>query len=217
MKRPLIFIFIVVVTNIFFSAKSIDLPKYYKFPENRLEGKFYDSTKDFFIVATDELKDSRFKNTVIVMLDHDKNGALGVVINKPLGKFSVDALIKNLDEKTIKKKFFYNFEIPIFWGGPLDNDKIFILHSKDYKNKKTKEYNKISISYDQKTLVDIAEKKGPKNYLIINGLSAWTVGQLDGEIERGHWNLSEIREDIIFEKNNIMKFIIATKNSFIRL
>ena len=83
-----------------------DLPKYYKFPENRLEGKFYDSTKDFFIVATDELKDSRFKNTVIVMLDHDKNGALGVVINKPLGKFSVDALIKNLDEKNIKKKIF---------------------------------------------------------------------------------------------------------------
>ena len=53
--------------------------------------------------------------------------------------------------------------------------------------------------------------------MIINGLSAWTVGQLDGEIERGHWNLSEIREDIIFEKNYEMKFIIATKNSFIRL
>ncbi len=217
MKKLLVIFFIVVVTNIPFSAKTIDLPKYYKFPENRLEGKFYDSTKDFFIVATDELKDSRFKNTVIIMLDHDKDGALGVVINKPLGKFSVDTLIKNLDDKTIKKKNFYNFEIPIFWGGPLDSNKIFILHSKDYKSKKTKEYKKISISYDQKTLVDIAEKKGPKNYLIINGLSAWTVGQLDGEIERGHWNLSEIIEDIIFEKNNKMKFINATQNSFIRL
>ena len=217
MKKLLVIFFVLVATNISFSAKSIDLPKYYKFPENRLEGKFYDSTKDFFLVATDELKDPRFKNTVIIMLDHDENGALGVVINKSLGKFSVDSLIKNLDDKTTKKKKFYNFEIPIFWGGPLDKDKIFILHSKDYKNKKTKEYNKISISYDQKTLVDIAEKKGPKNYLIINGLSAWTVGQLDGEIERGHWNLSEIIEDIIFEKNNKMKFINATQNSFIRL
>ena len=182
MKKLLVIFFIVVLTNISFSAKSIDLPKYYKFPENRLEGKFYDSTKDFFLVATDELKDPRFKNTVIIMLDHDENGALGVVINKSLGKFSVESLIKNLDNETIKKKNFYNFEIPIFWGGPLDKDKIFILHSKDYKSKKTKEYKKISISYDQKTLVDIAEKKGPKNYLIINGLSAWTVGQLDGEI-----------------------------------
>ena len=217
MKKLLFTFFVVVVANISFSAKSIDLPKYYNFPENRLEGKFYDSTKDFLIVATDELKDSRFKNTVIIMLDHDKNGALGVVINKSLGRFSVDSLIKKLNDKIIEEKKLYNFEIPIFWGGPLDNDKIFILHSKDYKNKKTKEYNTISISNDRKTLVDIAEKKGPKNYLIINGLSAWTVGQLDGEIERGHWNLSEIRENIIFEKNNEMKFIIATKNSFIRL
>ena len=217
MKKLLFTFFVVVVANISFSAKSIDLPKYYNFPENRLEGKFYDSTKDFLIVATDELKDSRFKNTVIIMLDHDANGALGVVINKSLGRFSVDSLIKKLNDKIIEEEQLYNFEIPIFWGGPLDSDKIFILHSKDYKNKKTKEYNTISISNDRKTLVDIAEKKGPKNYLIINGLSAWTVGQLDGEIERGHWNLSEIREDIIFEKNNEMKFIIATKNSFIRL
>ena len=217
MKKALVTFFIGVIISLNFSAYSIDLPKYYKFPKNRLEGKFYDSTKDFLIVATDELKDSRFKNTVIIMLDHDKNGALGVVINKSLGRFSVDSLIKKLNDKIIEEEQLYNFEIPIFWGGPLDSDKIFILHSKDYKNKKTKEYNTISISNDRKTLVDIAEKKGPKNYLIINGLSAWTVGQLDGEIERGHWNLSEIREDIIFEKNNEMKFIIATKNSFIRL
>ena len=217
MKKALVTFFIGVIISLNFSAYSIDLPKYYKFPKNRLEAKFYDSTKDFLIVATDELKDSRFKNTVIIMLDHDKNGALGVVINKPLGRFSVDSLIKNLNGKTIKEKKLYNFEIQIFWGGPLDNDKIFILHSKDYKNKKTKEYNKISISNDRKTLVDIAEKKGPKNYLIINGFSAWTVGQLDGEIERRHWNLSEIREDIIFEKNNEKKFIKATKSSFIRL
>ena len=217
MKKALVTFFIGVIISLNFSAYSIDLPKYYKFPKNRLEGKFYDSTKDFLIVATDELKDSRFKNTVIIMLDHDANGALGVVINKSLGRFSVDSLIKKLNDKIIEEEQLYNFEIPIFWGGPLDSDKIFILHSKDYKNKKTKEYNTISISNDRKTLVDIAEKKGPKNYLIINGLSAWTVGQLDGEIERGHWNLSEIRENIIFEKNNEMKFIIATKNSFIRL
>ena len=51
MKKLLVIFFVLVATNISFSAKSIDLPKYYKFPENRLEGKFYDSTKDFFIVA----------------------------------------------------------------------------------------------------------------------------------------------------------------------
>mgnify|MGYP001482301146 CR=1 FL=1 len=202
---------LILVLNFYLPIKATDSPK------NYFKGKFYDSVKNYFLVASKTMRDPRFKNTVIIMLDHDKNGALGVVINKPLGRFSVDSLIKNLNGKTIKEKKLYNFEIQIFWGGPLDNDKIFILHSKDYKNKKTKEYNTISISNDRKTLVDIAEKKGPKNYLIINGLSAWTVGQLDGEIERRHWNLSEIREDIIFEKNNEKKFIKATKSSFIRL
>ena len=211
MKKLLGIVVLVLLFNCHISVQALDSPK------NYLKGKFYSSVKDYFLVATKKMTDPRFKNTVIIMLDHDKNGALGVVINKSLGRFSVDSLIKNLNGKIIKEKKLYNFEIPIFWGGPLDNDKIFILHSKDYKNKKTKEYNTISISNDRKTLVDIAEKKGPKNYLIINGLSAWTVGQLDGEIERGHWNLSEIRVDIIFEKNNEMKFIKATKNSFIRL
>ena len=52
---------------------------------------------------------------------------------------------------------------------------------------------------------------------MIVGLSAWTVGQLDGEIDKGHWNLSEVSEDILFEKNNEIKHQMATKNSFVRL
>jgi len=217
MKKFLVVFFAALVINISFSAKSIDLPKYYKFPKNYLKGKFYDSTKDFFIVATEEIKDPRFKNTVIVMLGHDEKGALGIVINKPMGNFTMGPILENLNEKNIIKEEIYNFEIPVFWGGPLDNDKILIIHSNDYKNDKTITYKKISISNDYKTLIDIAEKKGPKNSLIVIGISAWSVGQLDGEIAKGHWNLSELREDIIFEKDVKKKFTLATKNSFIRL
>jgi len=127
------------------------------------------------------------------------------------------SLIHKLENKTINKKELYNYEIPIFWGGPIDNEKILILHSIDYENESTKNYKYISISSDYETLVDIAEKNGPIKSLIIVGISAWTIGQLDGEIEKGHWNLSEIREDIIFEKDNAIKFIKATNNSFMRL
>ena len=48
MKKLLVIFFVVVATNISFSAKSIDLPKHYKFPKNYFEGKHYDSVKDFF-------------------------------------------------------------------------------------------------------------------------------------------------------------------------
>ena len=210
-------IFILFVISLNFSAKALDLPKYYKFPENYLKGKFYDSTKDFFIVATDKLKDSRFKNAVIIMLDHDEKGALGVVINKPIGIFTLGSLLKNLNDENIEEKKLYNMKLPIYWGGPLDNNKIFIIHSKDYKNNNTKNYKNVSITSDYKALLDIAQKKGPMNSLVVVGLSAWTVGQLDGEIDKGHWNLSEVSEDILFEKNNENKHQMATKNSFVRL
>jgi len=215
--KKLIAIFIFFVISLNFSAKALDLPKYYKFPENYLKGKFYDSTKDFFIVATDKLNDSRFKNAVIIMLDHDEKGALGIVINKPIGIFTLGSLLKNLNDKNIEEKKIYNMKLPIYWGGPLDNNKIFIIHSKDYKNNNTKNYKNVSITSDYKALLDIAQKKGPKNSLVIVGLSAWTVGQLDGEIDKGHWNLSEVSEEILFEKNNEIKHQMATKNSFVRL
>ena len=197
-------------------AQSIDLPKYYQFPENYLKGKYHETTKNFFIVATEKLKDKRFKKTVIVMLDHDEQGALGIVINKPLGEVTIGSLIKGFDKQTLKKDLL-NYKVPIYWGGPLDNNKILIVHSIDYQNKKTKNYDKISISNNYKALIDIAKKKGPSKSLVIIGVSAWTEGQLEGEIDKGHWNLSEITQDILFQEKNEKKHIMATENSFMRL
>jgi len=197
-------------------AQSIDLPKYYQFPENYLKGKYHETTKNFFIVATEKLKDKRFKKTVIVMLDHDEQGALGIVINKPLGEVTIGSLIKGFDKQTLKKDLL-NYKVPIYWGGPLDNNKILIVHSNDYQNKKTKNYDKISISNNYKALIDIAKKKGPSKSLVIIGVSAWTEGQLEGEIDKGHWNLSEITQDILFQEKNEKKHIMATENSFMRL
>ncbi len=205
MKKFLLII-ITFFINLNYPALSIDLPKYYQFPENYLKGKYHESTKDFFIVATNKLKDSRFKKAVIVMLGHDNKGALGVVINKPLGTFKIGSLLKDLNINDTDKKELYDFEVPIYWGGPLDNNKLLILNSNDYKNQNTKNYKNISVTNDYKALLDIAQNKGPKNKLIILGVSAWNIGQLEGEIDKGHWNLSEINENILFEK--IMKINI---------
>ena len=217
MKKILIIFFVVVVTNISFSAKSIDLPKHYKFPKNYFKGKHYDSVKDFFLIATEKIRDSRFEKTVILMLEHDKKGALGIVINKPIGTISLGSLISKVEDESINKKQLYDVKIPIYWGGPVDDHKILILHSKDYKNETTKEYNNLSTSNDLSTLVKIAEKKGPKKSLVILGLAAWNTGQLDGEIELERWTLSEIDEDLIFDMENKIKWLKVINNSFIRL
>ena len=120
MKKLLVIFFVLVATNISFSAKSIDLPKHYKFPKNYFKGKHYDSVKDFFLIATKKMGDVRFKKTVILMLEHDKKGALGIVINKPLGKITLGSLISQVDDQSINKKELYDIKIPIYWGGPVD-------------------------------------------------------------------------------------------------
>ena len=217
MKKFLVFFLTVVVVNICFSARSIDLPKHYKFPKNYFKGKHYDSVKDFFLIATKKIRDNRFEKTVILMLEHDKKGALGIVINKPMGKISLGSLISKVDDQSINKKELYNFKIPVYWGGPIDDHKMLILHSKDYKNESTKEYNKFSTSNDLRTLVEIAEKKGPKKSLVVLGLAAWNIGQLDGEIEFERWTLSESNMDLIFETEDNKKWLKAINSSFIRL
>ena len=107
--------------------------------------------------------------------------------------------------------------IPVFWGGPVETKKIFVLHSKEYQNDSTITYEDISISQDHKILLDISKNKGPKTNLVILGYSGWGDGKLEGEMEREDWTLSEINIDLIFERDNAKKWLNAINNSFIRL
>ena len=106
--------------------------------------------------------------------------------------------------------------MPIFWGGPVDEKQIYILHSKEYKNETTESYKDFSITRDYKILFDIAENKGPKKSLIILGYAGWGSGQLEGEMERDHWILSDIDLNITFDKDSNTKWNKAFKNSFIK-
>ncbi len=187
-------------------------------PQNYLKGKFYKSVKDNFLVATEKMVDDRFKKTVIVMLENDENGAWGLVINKPLGSVPLKVLIHNIHKYKNEKKELYEVSIPLFWGGPVDEKQIYILHSKEYKNESTINYKNFSITRDYQILFDIAENKGPKKSLVILGYSGWGYGQLEGEMDiSDHWVLSELDPQIIFEKESVNKWLKAYENSFIRL
>ena len=103
------------------------------------------------------------------------------------------------------------YQKQIFWGGHVELKKIFILHSNEYQGESTKNYGGISISQDYNILFDIAENKGPKKSLVILGYSGWGSGQLEGEMERDHWILSDLDSNIIFEKESKKKWEEATK------
>ena len=186
-------------------------------PKNYLKGKFYTSVKDHFLIATERMKDNRFEKTVIIMLESDEDGAWGFVINKQLGTMPIALLIDPSINTSEEREKLYKIDIPIFWGGPVDVKEIFILHSTEYQSESTKNYGDISISQDYNILFDIAENKGPKKSLIIFGYSGWGSGQLEGEMERDHWILSDIDLDITFDNESDTKWNKAYKKSFIKI
>ena len=151
------------------------------------------------------------------MLENNEDGAFGLVINKRLGKMPIALLIEPYLNSSEERERLFKIDIPVFWGGPINVKEIFILHSAEYRREPPKNYGDISISKDYNTLLDIAENKGPKKSLVILGYSGWGDGQLEGEMERDHWILSDIALDITFDKDSNTKWNKAFKNSFIKI
>ena len=211
-KRILLFLIIILQVLLLYPNQTLA-----KSPKNYLKGKFYSSIKDHFLIATEKMRDDRFEKTVIVMLENDESGAWGLVINKRLGTMPLALLIDPSLNTSEEREKLYKVDVPVFWGGPVNVKEIFVLHSTEYQSETTKNYGSISISQDYKILFDIAKNDGPKKKLIILGYSGWGSGQLEGEMEKDHWILSDIDINIIFEKESKEKWQKAFKNSFIKI
>jgi len=211
-KKILLFLFITLQITLFHHVFALA-----KTPENYFKGKFYSSVKNNFLIATEKMNDNRFEKTVIAMLENDEDGAWGLVINKPMGSIPLAMLIDPSLSTSEEREKLYEKNILIFWGGPVEVKIFFVLHSSEYQSESTKNYGGISISQDYNILFDIAEDRGPEKSLVILGYSGWGSGQLEGEMERDHWILSDLDSDIIFERESINKWPKAYENSFIRL
>ena len=213
MKKRILLLLTFIITISLFNYGTISAEG----PKNYLKGKFYKSVKDHFLIATEKMNDNRFSKTVVVMLESDESGAWGLVINKRLGTMPIALLIDPSLNSSEERGKLFKINIPVYWGGPVDLKEIFILHTSEYKSETTKNYGNISISQDYNILFDIAENKGPENSLVLFGYSGWGGGQLEGEMERDHWILSDIDLDITFDKDSNTKWNKAFKNSFIKI
>ena len=119
--------------------------------------------------------------------------------------------------KSEEREELFKINVPIFWGGPVELNEVFILHTSEYRSTTTKKFGKISISQDYEILFDIAKNRGPKKSLVILGYSGWGDGQLEGEMERDYWILSDIYLNILFEEKSNTKWNKAYKNSFLKI
>ena len=141
------------------------------------------------------MKDPLFEKTVIFICEHDKHGAMGLIINKEINKKDLSFSNQENDKELIKVLNENN----IFIGGPVLTDRILFLHT----IKKIAESISISkgvyVSSDIDTLKSIVNTSN-NQYKLFLGHSGWSKGQLEREIENGDWIIQKSINSLIFEK-----------------
>ena len=150
------------------------------------------------LVASEGMPDPRFQETVIYMVDHDENGALGLVVNKPIATGPAGALLDQLGIDVDEYGFDLQGSVTLHYGGPVDPGRGFVLHSADYEIDGTQYVsNGIALTINPEALIDIALGQGPRRSLIIFGYSGWGPSQLEGELARGDWTVTDADADLV--------------------
>ena len=150
------------------------------------------------LVATKEMKDPRFVESVIYMVGHDAEGAFGLIVNRLTAKGPRDDLLKGLGVEMKDA----TGEIVIHFGGPVSMRQGFMLHSDDVLLENSKKVRDgIAMTSDVKLLEAIAQGKGPRQILFMLGYAGWGPGQLEAEMKAGSWFVVPGDKAIIFGKD----------------
>jgi putative transcriptional regulator len=148
------------------------------------------------LVASPEIGDARFDRTVVLLLRHNRSGALGIVINRPIEEEPLASLMEAIGEEAAGVEG----RVLLFAGGPVEPGVGFILHSVDYRRAETLDIDEhVAVTSTHEILSDIAHKKGPAKTLIAFGYSGWGPGQLESELAQHGWFTTPADPKLIFD------------------
>ncbi len=149
-----------------------------------------------FLIAMPQLEGSEFARSLIYLVSHNEDGAMGLIVNQHKSLHLVDVL-EQLKPETLFPAD--KLMTPIYHGGPVEQERGFVLHPKDKKFEGTIELPEINITSSQDILFSIAENKGPQQSLIVLGYAGWGAGQLEKELLDNSWLTCPFRSDIVFD------------------
>ena len=136
------------------------------------------------LIASPQLRQAAFYRSVILMVRHNRDGAFGVVINRPAGKRFIARMLKGFGAEANG----INKTVPVFSGGPIERDVALVIHSIDYRRADTLDIDgRVGLSAAADVLADIAAGKGPNKSLIAFGYVGWEASQLEDELAHGTW------------------------------
>lgn len=148
-----------------------------------------------FIIAMPNLTDPNFFHTVAYLCQHNEDGALGIVINRPT-EMKLGEIFKQMDIKVTAPA---SEDIPVFAGGPVQQERGFVVHTSGGDWHATMPVSEtLSLTTSRDVLEAIAAGEGPEQYLVALGYAGWGAGQLEKEIMDNSWLNTPSSKQVLF-------------------
>ena len=159
------------------------------------EGTWNDSLAGRLLVASEKMGDPRFQKTVIYMIEHNPDGAMGLVINVPMGAVPAAKLFNRLGLNGDGVEG----EIEVYFGGPVDPERGFLLHSADVLLEGSVRVDeRVALTARPEMLLAIVRGEGPAQSVFTLGYTGWGPGQLESELARDDWFVIPADMSLVF-------------------
>ncbi|MBF3261953.1 YqgE/AlgH family protein, partial [Pseudomonas aeruginosa] len=152
--------------------------------------------KHHFLIAMPHMADPNFAQTVTYLVEHNEQGAMGLVINRPSG-LNLAEVLEQLKPDALPPARCQH--IDIYNGGPVQTDRGFVLHPSGLSYQSTLELGELAMSTSQDVLFAIAAGTGPEKSLISLGYAGWEAGQLEAELSDNAWLTCPADPAILFD------------------
>ena len=170
--------------------------------------------KHQFLIAMPHMADPNFAHTLTYIVEHTANGAMGLVVNRPQDLNLADILEQlrpEIDPPASCQA------VPIYFGGPVQTDRGFVLHPSGPTFQATVDLDGVSLSTSQDVLFAIADGAGPQQSLITLGYAGWEAGQLEEELANNAWLTCPFDAGILFNTASELRLNAAAKQLGINL
>lgn len=167
--------------------------------ENFLEGKL--------LIALPGMTDPRFEKSVIFMCAHSTEGAMGIIVNKPVTGLSFQELLRKLELDVTSD----TPDFPVLYGGPVETGRGFVLHSGEYDSSDATlpVSEDVSLTATLDILRAMGAGQGPQNAIFALGYAGWSPGQIEDEIRSNGWIHCDCDSDLLFAPNIESKWTTA--------
>ena len=167
---------------------------------------------DHFLIAMPSMLDPVFGGSVVYLCEHNADGALGVIINKPTD-MTMDALFERIElQLEISAGGGSLDKQPVMFGGPVQVERGFVLHAPPGAfSSMIKVSDDIALTTSKDVLEAVGSGNGPQQILVTLGCAGWGAGQLEDEIARNGWLTVAAERAVIFDTPIEDRFVAALK------